>query len=133
MDGALHNREAEPGAAARRLGGVERLEHPLALLRRHTRPPIRDEHECTWRTGGELGSRRAPRWPAGEGRDSGVSDAARRRPTGLVRRATCPQYHGGARRGLRSEEHTSELKSPCNLVCRLLLEKKKKTRRHEGH
>src|SRR2546426_8208400 len=26
---------------------------------------------------------------------------------------------------LRSEEHTSELQSPCNLVCRLLLEKKK--------
>src|SRR5256885_12259548 len=29
-------------------------------------------------------------------------------------------------RPLRSEEHTSELQSPCNLVCRLLLEKKKK-------
>src|SRR5256885_11170660 len=29
-------------------------------------------------------------------------------------------------RGLRSEEHTSELQSPCNLVCRLLLEKKKR-------
>src|SRR2546426_3444220 len=28
--------------------------------------------------------------------------------------------------GERSEEHTSELQSPCNLVCRLLLEKKKK-------
>src|SRR5256885_7101437 len=28
--------------------------------------------------------------------------------------------------GHRSEEHTSELQSPCNLVCRLLLEKKKK-------
>src|SRR5256885_8106649 len=28
---------------------------------------------------------------------------------------------------LRSEEHTSELQSPCNLVCRLLLEKKKNT------
>src|SRR5256885_8847459 len=28
---------------------------------------------------------------------------------------------------VRSEEHTSELQSPCNLVCRLLLEKKKKT------
>src|SRR5256885_13149989 len=28
----------------------------------------------------------------------------------------------------RSEEHTSELQSPCNLVCRLLLEKKKHTR-----
>src|SRR2546426_8882099 len=26
----------------------------------------------------------------------------------------------------RSEEHTSELQSPCNIVCRLLLEKKKK-------
>src|SRR5256885_8312713 len=29
----------------------------------------------------------------------------------------------------RSEEHTSELQSPCNLVCRLLLEKKKTNRR----
>src|SRR5256885_7619692 len=32
-------------------------------------------------------------------------------------------------RQLRSEEHTSELQSPCNLVCRLLLEKKKKQNR----
>src|SRR5256885_12668720 len=31
-----------------------------------------------------------------------------------------------AARHERSEEHTSELQSPCNLVCRLLLEKKKK-------
>src|SRR3989454_8382218 len=29
---------------------------------------------------------------------------------------------------LRSEEHTSELQSPCNLVCRLLLEKKKSSK-----
>src|SRR2546426_8061717 len=29
----------------------------------------------------------------------------------------------------RSEEHTSELQSPCNLVCRLLLEKKKKQKK----
>src|SRR5256885_11006207 len=42
--------------------------------------------------------------------------AARRRYPGLHRR----------RRDVRSEEHTSELQSPCNLVCRLLLEKKKK-------
>src|SRR2546426_6294805 len=38
--------------------------------------------------------------------------------------------HAGAplqrRHRARSEEHTSELQSPCNLVCRLLLEKKKK-------
>src|SRR3989454_1248351 len=31
---------------------------------------------------------------------------------------------------VRSEEHTSELQSPCNLVCRLLLEKKKKQKPH---
>src|SRR5256885_7142684 len=31
----------------------------------------------------------------------------------------------GAISAARSEEHTSELQSPCNLVCRLLLEKKK--------
>src|ERR1022692_4057921 len=37
---------------------------------------------------------------------------------------------------LRSEEHTSELQSPCNLVCRLLLEKKtdrKSTRLNSSH
>src|SRR5256885_8436922 len=37
-------------------------------------------------------------------------------------------FRGGARHpdsDGRSEEHTSELQSPCNLVCRLLLEKKK--------
>src|ERR1022692_5014369 len=37
-------------------------------------------------------------------------------------------FHANPRHGLqilnRSEEHTSELQSPCNLVCRLLLEKK---------
>src|SRR5256885_10242751 len=32
----------------------------------------------------------------------------------------------------RSEEHTSELQSPCNLVCRLLLEKKKRHSIHES-
>src|SRR2546426_1460899 len=46
------------------------------------------------------------------------------------RRARCvPPPRGQSRRrkpGTRSEEHTSELQSPCNLVCRLLLEKKKK-------
>src|SRR5256885_2620912 len=32
---------------------------------------------------------------------------------------------GAVLNDVRSEEHTSELQSPCNLVCRLLLEKKK--------
>src|SRR5205807_7130715 len=35
--------------------------------------------------------------------------------------------------GVRSEEHTSELQSPCNLVCRLLLEKKKKQKNTSTH
>src|SRR5256885_11849490 len=35
-------------------------------------------------------------------------------------------FPGRICRGRRSEEHTSELQSPCNLVCRLLLEKKKR-------
>src|SRR5256885_7204619 len=39
---------------------------------------------------------------------------------------TEPRAVGRDDRDLRSEEHTSELQSPCNLVCRLLLEKKKK-------
>src|SRR5256885_11482354 len=34
---------------------------------------------------------------------------------------------------LRSEEHTSELQSPCNLVCRLLLEKKKTNNNDTSH
>src|SRR5260370_4037721 len=36
------------------------------------------------------------------------------------------EYHPLAVQGARSEEHTSELQSHLNLVCRLLLEKKKK-------
>src|SRR5215467_15992167 len=36
----------------------------------------------------------------------------------------------GIRTPARSEEHTSELQSPCNLVCRLLLEKKKKIEKY---
>src|SRR5256885_12376501 len=35
--------------------------------------------------------------------------------------------------GIRSEEHTSELQSPCNLVCRLLLEKKNKHHQSTAH
>src|SRR5688500_20044410 len=35
-------------------------------------------------------------------------------------------------RSTRSEEHTSELQSPCNLVCRLLLEKKKNNKSNDA-
>src|SRR5256885_6360776 len=55
-----------------------------------------------------------------------------RKPAGPPQRlpvvAGVEQRVGGGAAGVlpRSEEHTSELQSPCNLVCRLLLEKKKK-------
>src|SRR5256885_11955310 len=39
----------------------------------------------------------------------------------------------GSSASARSEEHTSELQSPCNLVCRLLLEKKKNNDRSDVH
>src|SRR5256885_12856351 len=45
-----------------------------------------------------------------------------------AKRGSCSPQRGRAKRAHRcgrSEEHTSELQSPCNLVCRLLLEKKK--------
>src|SRR2546425_9370766 len=41
--------------------------------------------------------------------------------------------HGGQHRQRRSEEHTSELQSLAYLVCRLLLEKKKKHKRSHEH
>src|SRR2546426_8258694 len=43
-----------------------------------------------------------------------------------VHRVVCAVDCGPVVNPDRSEEHTSELQSPCNLVCRLLLEKKKK-------
>src|SRR5262249_61989721 len=52
-----------------------------------------------------------------------VGPGVRERPP--VRRPACRARPEG-----RSEEHTSELQSLTNLVCRLLLEKKKKTRTH---
>src|SRR2546426_10630115 len=58
---------------------------------------------------------RRPRAPPSTGRRSSWN-------RGRARRDSAPAP--AAARG-RSEEHTSELQSPCNLVCRLLLEKKK--------
>src|SRR2546426_6549026 len=64
--------------------------------------------------------RRPPRSSARSGRGR-----ARRR---------CSASRGDTTAGrTRSEEHTSELQSPCNLVCRLLLEKKNKTPLPPGH
>src|SRR5256885_4906124 len=40
---------------------------------------------------------------------------------------TVAELNGDPQKTYRSEEHTSELQSPCNLVCRLLLEKKNRS------
>src|SRR2546426_8443376 len=45
-----------------------------------------------------------------------------------LRRGRSPYSRAQRSEERRSEEHTSELQSPCNLVCRLLLEKKKAKR-----
>src|SRR5256885_7761023 len=58
----------------------------------------------------------------------GNQDKAQSHPDRALDQADWDQ-HGGQDNPSpngRSEEHTSELQSPCNLVCRLLLEKKKK-------
>src|SRR5256885_11245612 len=68
------------------------------------------------------GPRRArPRDAHGDRR---LARSTRDRTVGRARTTRTGVAHK-ARRGPRSEEHTSELQSPCNLVCRLLLEKKK--------
>src|SRR5256885_10253689 len=59
-----------------------------------------------------------------------LHDRQDHRPRRHARAGAGAHAHGaagdrGRRHQDRSEEHTSELQSPCNLVCRLLLEKKK--------
>src|SRR5260370_13462287 len=54
-----------------------------------------------------------------------TSAAHHRRQLARGRRRSCPLFQRG-NSAIRSEEHTSELQSHLNLVCRLLLEKKKK-------
>src|SRR6266404_6793716 len=61
----------------------------------------------------------------------------RARPFGHDQHAICEEYRFGNRvgdqqHGLRSEEHTSELQSLAYLVCRLLLEKKKKNKNYQN-
>src|SRR5256885_12512298 len=56
--------------------------------------------------------------------------SAREQAVRLLAWIKCTESSPRVSRQMRSEEHTSELQSPCNLVCRLLLEKKKYTQHH---
>src|SRR2546426_4983640 len=125
-----------------------RLVHLAAALLGHSAPDLA-VHEVHALDGSRIGRRPAE----GNGlRGWHGPPPARHRPRGPavreVRRRDAASARHGRRlvrqRGLelgeprlsgprgrvppRSEEHTSELQSPCNLVCRLLLEKKKKTK-----
>src|SRR5207237_10243952 len=72
-------------------------------------------------------------WPSTRG--SAATGSCSRETSGRMTRRTCGRRRISCRRspgirareGSRSEEHTSELQSHLNLVCRLLLEKKKIT------
>src|SRR2546422_7162693 len=108
---------------------------PLALVPRVQTPTNRSSYESA-----SLGSARAPaaRAQPHSGLHGGVSrdrgGRARRPLRHVAERAPHPGRHGradpspGTARAAasRSEEHTSELQSRLHLVCRLLLEKKKK-------
>src|SRR5256885_9811946 len=78
-----------------------------------------------------LGARRRPPLPRARALQQRAARPVSRQPLAPPRRAHLrgPAHPTPTRptHALRSEEHTSELQSPCNLVCRLLLGKKKKT------
>src|SRR2546430_7380074 len=77
--------------------------------------------------GGVAGaSREAAGVQAADGVDVSVGVLARQRLQLRLQRLV---HRGATARGARSEEHTSELQSQSNLVCRLLLEKKKKNKK----
>src|SRR5688572_31889272 len=98
--------------------------------RRHTR------FDCDWSSdvcssdledleGGDVHVQRV-RLAAAVGHDL-RSEVVADRTVLLVRRGVVEQSVAGGGQRARSEEHTSELQSQSNLVCRLLLEKKKNT------
>src|SRR6266850_5717116 len=110
------------GGGGRRAGTVDVVRRPRSRLRLR---PGRHRPAGVVRPG-RGGARRARRRPEalGAGRRGGLVPPGR---WAGGRRALASAVRTPAGAGApRSEEHTSELQSPCNLVCRLLLEKKKK-------
>src|SRR5258708_32029294 len=96
----------------------------IYTLSLHDALPISRERQCPASPARPAGSQ-SPRGNAGN------AHAPVRRPPACPGRTgpRCRRKPGVLRKG-RSEEHTSELQSPDHLVCRLLLEKKKKKYKH---
>src|SRR2546426_8186392 len=86
---------------------------PYTTLFRSLEPPV-------------AGGRLLPQWRARIGQGAGVGGEV----VQLAAHHGVPVMRDEIEQE-RSEEHTSELQSPCNLVCRLLLEKKKKQKKTE--
>src|SRR3989454_780187 len=108
----------ERGARGRRAPDADRA---ARLRGRAARSGIRKGGvpRCPHRVAGAPPSGGSTPGGGGEGRGGHAGGAGRIRRLGA--------------RAQRSEEHTSELQSPCNLVCRLLLEKKKKKHTYAQH
>src|SRR2546422_5101123 len=66
-------------------------------------------------------------------RQGDVAEPARRLPRDVLEVGCFAADHAAERHQRRSEEHTSELQSRLHLVCRLLLEKKKKMFTYSSH
>src|SRR5207248_5390791 len=81
------------------------------------------------------GCRTSPASKSFVSRPTGIPAATSSSSASSATRRTCSRPSRRAQPGyrLRSEEHTSELQSPYDLVCRLLLEKKKKEDDSEPH
>src|SRR3989454_5107178 len=92
------------------------------LLRRE---PTRDHYACLWVLQ-PLSAQYIPPMPPPPGIEGTFSFSFFSTTTHSVVRSS-PAMDAAFCSAVRSEEHTSELQSPCNLVCRLLLEKKKNT------
>src|SRR5256885_3555017 len=96
--------QAEDGIRDYKVTGVQTCALPIS-----TPPPC-----------GTSPPRAACPWPG-----CTTTSAARKTSSRSFRNGASRRCWTARARRLRSEEHTSELQSPCNLVCRLLLEKKK--------
>src|SRR5256885_17084743 len=120
LDVHLHSAQTQPGSAAPIGPGI----NPVMLVCQTRDQQYRRRQNQHQRAGDK------PRPPEAQlADDSGPASCARLRRVGyglsnqLWRRNFRMHLLNSSRS--RSEEHTSELQSPCNLVCRLLLEKKK--------
>src|SRR2546426_4521455 len=145
---APHSVTAPPSTQLRRNSGTSSTRCAIAAgVRKMPLPIVEPTTTATALHRPRRRGSRSPQRSSGVGVDMrphnihfGPHDATLRAARLGRRRLHLPPHHPrrhrpdhGVRDGLRrprSEEHTSELQSPCNLVCRLLLEKKKNPHHH---